>query len=360
VTREVERRGKTKSAAERRLKEALRDRASAVAAAEDITPDSKFSVVAEAWFASLEGSDLSPTTLEAYRRRMDVQVIPALGGLRCREVTIGVIDRFLKTVTAKNGSGTAKLCRSVVSGICGFAARHDALERNPVRDAGKIRRAAPKKEPRSLTLDEARQLIAYMTYHEKSAARDLFGFVMFMLATGLRIGEASAVLWDALDLDEGTVEVRGTTVRIRGKGLMVKPSTKSLAGWRKLKLPQWAVDMLRLRAETTWSTLTEVPLTTGGTWPSSPVFPAPKGGLRDPSNTQGDLRELFDFCGGYDLTSHNFRKTVASLMDDAGLPTRAASDQLGHSQVSMTQDNYIGRFKLRDTGAAAVLEVLVA
>jgi integrase len=183
---------------------------------------------------------------------------------------------------------------------------------------------------------------------------------MFMLATGLRIGEASAVLWNALDLDEGTVEVRGTTVRIRGKGLMVKPSAKSPAGWRKLKLPQWAVDMLRLRSETTWSTLTEVPLTDGGVWHSSPVFPAPNGGLRDPSNTQAHLRELFDFCGGYDLTSHNFRKTVASLMDDAGLPTRAASDQLGHSQVSMTQNHYFGRFKLRDTGAAAVLEALVA
>jgi hypothetical protein len=79
VTREVERRGKTKATAERRLKEALRDRACAAAAAEDFTPDTRFSVVAEAWFASLAGDDLSPTTLEAYRRRLDVQVIPRWG-----------------------------------------------------------------------------------------------------------------------------------------------------------------------------------------------------------------------------------------------------------------------------------------
>jgi integrase len=36
-----------------------------------------------------------------------------------------------------------------------------------------------------------------------------------MLATGLRIGEAAAVTWDALDLAAGTVEVRGTVVRAR-------------------------------------------------------------------------------------------------------------------------------------------------
>jgi integrase len=57
------------------------------------------------------------------------------------------------------------------------------------------------------------------------------------------------------------------------------------------------------------------------------------------------------------LTSHVFRKTVATLMDDAGLTARAAADQLGHRRTSLTQDFYFGR-KARDTGAAAVLENL--
>jgi integrase len=357
--RQVERWRKSKAAAAKALGEALRDRFY-MAHSEDITPDSKFSVVAELWYSSLSAEELSPNTLEGYRRRLDMQIIPALGELRLREITVGVIDRHLKTVTTRHGGGTAKMCRSVLSGVFGLAVRHDAVDRNPIRDAGKIKRTAPKKAPRSLSLDEARQLIAYMTYHAKSARRDLFGLVMFMMATGLRIGEASAVLWDAIDLVEGTVEVRGTTVRLKGQGLKIKPSPKSPSGWRKLKLPKWAVVMLRLRCETMESGVSEVPVTNGEVWKSSPAFPAPMGGLRDPSNTQADLRELFDFCGGEDLTSHTFRKTVASLMDEAGLPTRAASDQLGHSNVSLTQDYYFGRFHVRDTGAAAVLEALAA
>jgi integrase len=44
-------------------------------------------------------------------------------------------------------------------------------------------------------------------------------------------------------------------------------------------------------------------------------------------------------------------------MDQAGLSSRAAADQLGHANTSMTADVYFGRNALV-TGAAVVLEVL--
>ncbi len=55
---------------------------------------------------------------------------------------------------------------------------------------------------------------------------------------------------------------------------------------------------------------------------SRPVFPAPLGGWRDPSNTQADLRDAFVAAGFDWVTSHVFRKTVATLMDQAGLSSR--------------------------------------
>ncbi|RJQ76314.1 hypothetical protein D5S17_18525 [Pseudonocardiaceae bacterium YIM PH 21723] len=85
------------------------------------------------------------------------------------------------------------------------------------------------------------------------------------------------------------------------------------------------------------------------------VFTAPLGGLRDPSNTQSDLRVVFTAAGFDWVTSHVYRKTVATLMDQGGLSARAAADQLGHAKVSMTQDRYFGR-KVTKTGAAPLLE----
>ena len=72
-----------------------------------------------------------------------------------------------------------------------------------------------------------------------------------------------------------------------------------------------------------------------------PVFPDALGGWRDPANTRRNLRNA---RGEFDwITSHAFRKTAASRLADAGVPTRQIADQLGHSRVSITQDSYMGR-----------------
>lgn len=338
ATRLVERSGKSRAAAEAALRLALRDRAR-VDAREGITADTRVSVLAEAWFANL---DLAPTTMETYRARLDTQVLPSLGALRVRELSIGTLDRHLRVIAQKNGPAVAKMTRSVLSGMCGLAARHDALDRNPVRDVGVITRAT-KSVPRAMTIDEVLELRAALVNDGQAVGRDLPDFVAFMLGTGLRIGEAAAVTWGALDLDAGTVEVRATAVRLKGQGIVLRPTTKSRAGVRTLLLPSWCVTMLRRRlAERSRSTT---------------VFAAPMGGLRDPSNTQRDLRDAFDKAGFGWITSHVFRKTVATLMDEGGLSSRAAADQLGHANPSLTSDVYFGR-KLAETGAAAILEAL--
>jgi integrase len=43
------------------------------------------------------------------------------------------------------------------------------------------------------------------------------------------------------------------------------------------------------------------------------------------------------------MTSHRFRKTAATLLNDGGLTVREVADQLGHRRVSITQDVYFGR-----------------
>jgi len=56
------------------------------------------------------------------------------------------------------------------------------------------------------------------------------------------------------------------------------------------------------------------------------------------------------------VTSRSFRKTAATILDEVGLSARVAADQLGHSQVSMTQDVCFGR-KIVDPRAAAALDI---
>jgi integrase len=327
--------------AKRALAEALRDRARHDGAAE-IRPDMRVVALAEAWFASAQSGDRSASTLAQYRYRLDHQIIPALGELRVRELTAGTIDRHLAAVSGKHGAATAKMVRSVLSGMAGLAARHDALDRNPVRDAGQIKNGA-RKAPRALNEAEARQLLAVLTYDDKAIRRDLPDLVAFMVATGCRLGEACAIRWSDVDFDRNLVAVAGTVVRIAGKGLTIS-ATKTATSNRVLRLPEWIIGVLRVRAS-------HVVLD------DDPVFPAPLGGLRDPSNSQADLRAAFDAAGFSGITSHALRKTTATLLDAAGLSAREIADQLGHAKPSLTQDVYLGR-KVASPRAADALEAL--
>jgi integrase len=344
VTRLVARVGATESKARARLKEACRDRGRTDAAA-DITRDTTVKALAEEWFSevrlAVEMGERSPGTGRLYRDRLDNQVIPAFGSLRLREITVSRVDLLLKRVRDHHGVGVAKATRTVLSGMFGLAARHDAMPSNPVRDTARLPTKA--KVHRTLTLEEVWDLRAKIAVDQKAIDWDLVDLVDMMLATGLRIGETAAITWSSLDLAAGTVEVRGTVIRITGQGLIIKLKPKSRAGWRIIELPTWAVTMLKRRQadqdENEWHA----------------VFTSPLGHLRDPSNTQGDLRDVFDRAKYPDITSHTFRRTVATLMDEAGLSARAAADQLGHVKVSMTQDHYFGR-KRAKTGAAELLE----
>ena len=344
--REIERFGSSEAKAKIRLREAVRDRHRVEADAE-ITSETRLADVVQVWLVDLHAEvadgEKSPGTGRLYETTAK-WITAGLGDLRLREVTVGRVNRFLAVTADQHGSESAKKAKTVLNGVLGLAARHDAIRRNPVRDTSRIKHGE-KKSAVALSLTQVYDLRAKIAADQKAHDWDLLDFVDMMLATGKRIGENSAITWDALNLDAGTVEIRGTVVRIKGEGLRIKLKPKSRAGYRKLRLPSWAVEMLRRRKAEA------VPNQWGV------VFTSPTGLLRDPSNTQADLRDVFARVGYPWVTSHVFRKTAATLLDEAGISARKIADQLGHSQVSVTQDVYMGR-KIASEDAARVLEII--
>ena len=66
------------------------------------------------------------------------------------------------------------------------------------------------------------ELIQRLLADEKARRRDLPDLVFFMLATGVRIGEALAVVWSQVVFQAGTVQITSTLVRVKGEGLLRK------------------------------------------------------------------------------------------------------------------------------------------
>jgi integrase len=143
-------------------------------------------------------------------------------------------------------------------------------------------------------------------------------FIAFLAGTGARIDEARRIRWQDINLERGRVYLRGT---------------KSETSDRWLNLPDWLVNQLAARASDC------------GTEGYVFAAPAERNPERvwDQSNSAGAVRAALDACGLNWAVPHTFRRTVATLLDQANLPIARIADQLGHSDVSMTARVYLGR-----------------
>jgi integrase len=298
------------------------------------------------WLGEIDHSDLAVSTRQLYRAAARLYLIPTLGSLRLGELSVEVIERALASIRSVRGLQSARAARRALSSLCHCAVRHGALVVNPVRDTRPI--ACPRKRVRALTVGEAIDLLVRLRGDSTAERLDLPDFVEFMLGTGVRIGEACAVRESVLDLGASTAHINATVVRVNGAGLHIQPRTKTAGSERILHLPSHLVRMIKRRR-----------LNGHLPGPAGVIFTSPTGLIRDPSNTQADLRQALDRAGYPWVSSHVFRKTVASRLDDHGYGIRHIADQLGHSRPSTTLDYYLGRRALTTIDFADALEPLL-
>ena len=236
--RRVKRSGRSKADARRKALAAVQG-ALAARLDSEFSSRSRLADAATVWVADFEGlvarGKRSPTTLDMYRYMLARHVIPGVGSLRLGELTTARLDRFLRSVHENHGYAAAKMCRQVLSGMCGLLVRLDALSANPVRDVSRLE-VDHDRIARALTPEEVRGWLALLDGHPFAVRHDLPELGRFMLATGLRLGEALGVRWSDVDPGYGTVRIERTVIRVKGQGLRAS-RLKSRASSRVLVLP---------------------------------------------------------------------------------------------------------------------------
>ncbi|GAA3436624.1 site-specific integrase [Kutzneria kofuensis] len=343
----VERYGVTGPEAERRLRQALRDWATPSGGAE-VTSNTRFKDAAALWLKEVEHDAereaRSWGTVDTYRSRLEGIVIPAVGELRMFEVKTPILDKLCKRVRDESSASSAKTVRSILSGVCGLAVRHGALDTNPVREVGPLESKKARNQPaksRALTGDQVLDLLAKLDADEQARRDDLPDLVRLFLATGERTGEALGAHWPDFDDAGKTLTMQGNVIRARGKGKILNRG-KTENAQRPIPLADWCCAMLIERR----AAVTNL---------AGPIFPSTTGTIREASNVRNRAWKPFAERAGYGwVTFRTFRKTVATLLDDAGLTARQIADILGHARPSMTQDVYMGRRTVSRIGAEAL------
>lgn len=335
--RQVERFAASEKKARSALSNALRTMQ--LASTGTLTPSTSLKTLGTRYLESKSGEKTAVATFAAYSRTVEKNIVPGIGDLSIAEATPERLQRFLDGITVTNGPATAKSCRSVLSGMMALAVRNGATRANPVRDLERIRQKRQGAE--ALSREQLDFLLAAVRTDKRMAELDLADLIEFMAATGCRVGEALALRWSDIDLDAGTVNLRATVVRVTGQGLVRQDHGKTESSGRTIEVATHLQRVLKRRGK--MATVKS----------SGLAFPTVLGNLRDPQNTEKGWREARTRLGLGDVKLHAFRKTVATLLDGAGLSARDIAEYLGHKNPSMTQDRYMS--KTAGTARAAAL-----
>ncbi|WP_445165897.1 site-specific integrase [Mycolicibacterium sp. Dal123E01] len=285
-------------------------------------------------------------TLDTYRSSA-AKLQKFLGGVRVGEATPARLDAALRSMRTTHGATTARQSKTILRGALQLAVMTNALTSNPVRDVQTIKSKHRPKGAVALTAEELRALLPKLRASQFCRDYDLVDPITLLIATGLRESELLGLLWTDFYADDATLTVTGKVARPVGKGMQRYDTTKTEAGLRTLPLPRFAVDMLTERRYLPYLGEQTV------------IFPSTAGTLRDPNNFNTLWRRVRDDLGVPGVTTHSFRKSLATLIDDEGLSARIGADHLGHAHVSMTQDRYMSRGRIHPQ-VAALLDRTIA
>ena len=288
----------------------------------------------------------SPVTLSTYRFAVG-KLQKFIGGVRVGEASPARIDAALRSMRSAHGPTMARQAKTVLRGALQLAVMANVLGSNPVRDVQPLTSKTQPKGAVGLTAEQLRDLLQKLQASKFCQDHDLIDPITLLIATGLRRSELLGLRWIDYDDAARTLAVAGKVVRVAGEGLQRVDETKSAAGRRKVPVPLFAVEMLRIRRRLSYLGERAV------------IFPSTAGTLRDPNNFGKEWRNVREHLGVPEVTTHSFRKTAATLIDDDGLSARIGADHLGHSKVSMTQDRYMTRGRIH-TQVADLLDRTVA
>lgn len=354
-TRLVQATGDTRKSAERALKAKLANRSLFQPSSSALTPDSPFPDLFAYWLEDLELEDrLSKRTLQLYERNMQTLVMPAFGNLTLREIGVARCGHFLKQL-AKQSYNRAKQARVVLRLALGLAVRHEVLPRNPMDHVSRLHR--PASTPNALTPAEVNAIRTAIALWE--AGRSISGpkpdgqlgaIVEVMLGTSARIGEVLAIRLQDLDLDGPipTARIAGTIISRKGEPTHRQDHPKTDRSVRRVALPSFAMQAIRSRL-----------LRSGETDPGALLFSTRVRTPHTTNNIRRLLRDVMDAAGIGNVTPHRFRRTVATVVNDAQ-GVLLASELLGHTDPRITMQHYIQRDETVNPITAGLLDEVFA
>ncbi len=283
----------------------------------------------ERWLIEAEGARLAHT-MYTYRSIVRNRIAPHLGTIPLAKLgPIDVQGCYRALGAAGYAPKTIHLTHTVLRQALSQAVRWRLVPTNAA-DAGDLP-TGRRKEIEAWTAGDARAFLA------ATAGDDRHALWRLLLDSGMRLGEALALVWADVDLAANTVAIRRTLTRTKGGGWIVGDAAKTRAGRRPVAITPPTVVALRVHR----AAQAERRLRLGQAWVDEGfVFDRGDGGRPSPATVQHAFERAVAEAGVPRLTPHGCRHTSATLLILAGVPLKVVSDRLGHASMAITADVY--------------------
>ncbi|MDQ4030769.1 MAG: site-specific integrase [Actinomycetota bacterium] len=180
---------------------------------------------------------------------------------------------------------------------------------------------------RGLSAAEAMRLL------ELAKADRLHALYVLALYLGMRRAGLLGLPWEAVDLDQGVLEVRQSLQRVRGELRLV--ATKSRSSERPEPLPDVCVRALKAhRAKQAGELLA------AGVPGCGLVFTTSVGTPIEPDNLRRSWYALRKRAGLLNMRFHDLRHSCVTLLLDLGVPPHIVMRIVGHATLDVTMGIY--------------------
>lgn len=308
-----------------------------------------FGDLTNSWFNSYKLT-VKAHSIRVMNNFLKIYILPSLGQYQPDKISSILVQEIVnewasnantsKIINGKREKGKCKdykLLLNIISRIFDYAIRLGELDMNPAK-----RIIAPKLKIRSVKKikyfdnNELKHFLLYLDNLEPSIDNQLHSILYhFLLATGLRIGEALALNWSDLDFDQQSVRVFKTLL-YNGK---IQESPKTKESNRMILL-----DKTTLKILLNWKKVQENKKVSVS---EKLVFSYNDRMKKYPSFIN-QLKKHFKAANLPDIGFHGFRHTHTSLLINNDVNPKELQKRLGHANYSTTMDIYAHLYQDKD------------
>ena len=287
------------------------------------------------WKLKRRGSIQESTRYTNDRRWNNIFSI--LGDKLVYEVTEkDLIKARLKMI--ESGRYTTSTINDVVGqfdSIMKYALASGMIYKNPCENIKNLKRKEPEATDTNHRALTASEETLFLKYAKESW---YYNYFLFMLRTGVRCGEASALMWSDVDFDNSIIHINKTWSRIGHNEWVLRDGLKTKAGKRDIPMNEGIKGILFNQLDFQSGSIYNDKLNL--------VFRNTMGNWIQRNTTNLSIKHILWRIAEEEeviipaFSNHAFRATFATRAIENGMQPDVLKNILGHSKIATTMDLY--------------------